>query len=210
MNVSEPVLRKYRDSDYELCEALVNEAWQFDKNFEPQELANLAKCIYTKGSVIGSNFRKVVEIDGKVVGFIFGLNEASSKPKGRILFGLNVLWRLWRIKGLAKTDRKKLIKAINTHEINRSKVVGRGKSEIVLFVVDSAYQGYGIGKNLLSAFISQCKNSDVKFIIVETNRLGASSFYEGVGFKHIADFDSPLHEYATKNGQACMYEYFCK
>lgn len=44
-------------------------------------------------------------------------------------------------------------------------------------------------------------------IIVETNKLGASGFYEQVGFKHLGDFDFPLHEFATKGGQACMYEY---
>ena len=104
----EPVLRDYRDSDYEFCEALVNEAWKFDSNFNPQELADLAKFIYTMGSVIGSNFRKVVESDGKVVGFIFGLNTKSNKPKGRVLFGLKVLWRLWRIKELAKEERNRL------------------------------------------------------------------------------------------------------
>ena len=66
--------REYRDSDYEICEALVNNAWKFDSNFKPQELADLAKCVYTKGSVIGSNFRMVVEKNGKVAGFLFGLN----------------------------------------------------------------------------------------------------------------------------------------
>ena len=126
-----------------------------------------------------------------------------------MLFELSILWRLLRIKGMTFKDKKKLINNINTHEINRSKVVSRGKSEIVLFVIDPKHQGFGNGKRLLSEFTSQCKNSDVKSIIVETNTLEASSFYEGVGFKHIANFDSPLHEYATKGGQACMYEYYC-
>ena len=123
---------------------------------------------------------------------------------------MKVLWRLWRINGLVKADRKKLIRAINTHETNRSKVVNRGRSEIVLFVVATDHQGFGYGKKLLSEFVFQCKGSGVESIIVETNKLGASSFYEGVGFKHIADFDSPLHEYATKGGQACIYEYCFK
>lgn len=210
MSNMEAVLREYNDSDYEQCEALVNDAWEFDKNFKPQELADLAKCIYTKGSVIGSNYQSVVEVNGKVVGFIFGLNEAATKPKKNVLFGLGILWKLLRIKGMELKDKKKLLNAINTHEINRSKVVDRGKSEIILFVVDANYQGYGFGKGLLSKFTSHCKSSGVKSIIVETNKLGASSFYEKVGFKHIANFDSPLHEYATKGGQACMYEYLCQ
>ncbi|VAX35289.1 hypothetical protein MNBD_UNCLBAC01-2145 [hydrothermal vent metagenome] len=203
-------IREYENFDYEFCEGLVNDAWKFDENFKPQGLSDIAKRIYTKGSVIGSNFRKVVEVNGKVVGFMFGLNEVSAKPKRGTLFELSILWQLLRIRKMAFTDKKKLINAINSHEINRSKVVGRGKSEIVLFVVDPSYQKVGNGKRLLSKFISQCKSSGVKSIIVETNKLGASSFYEGVGFKHIGNFDSPLHEYATKGGQACMYEYSCE
>jgi len=204
------LFRDYRDSDYEGCEGLVNDAWKFDDNFKPQELSDVAKCMYTKGSVIGSNYRKVVVINGKIIGFIFGLNEMTSKPKREVLFGLSILRRILCIKGMRFRGKKKLLGAINTHEVNRSKIVGRGKSEIVLFVVDLNYQGVGNGKRLLSEFITHCKNSDVKSIIVETNSLGASGFYEGAGFKHVGDFDSPLHEYAAKGGQACMYEYRCK
>lgn len=188
----------------------MNDAWGFDNHFKPQELSDVAKRMYTKGSVIGSNFRKVIEIDGKVVGFIFGLNEMSSKPKRGVLFGLDILRRMLCIKEMTFKDKKQLFKAINVHEVNRSKIVGRGISEIILFVVDPNYQGVGIGKRLLSEFTTQCKNSGVKSIIVETNKLGASGFYEGVGFKFVGDFDSPLHEYATKGGQACMHEYTCE
>lgn len=210
MNTLEPVLRKYEASDYEQCEALASNTWQFENNFRPKELADLAKCIYIKGSVKGSNYRSVIEVNGKVVGFIFGLNVAAAKPKKNVLFGLSILWRLLRITGMAYKDKKKLLNAINTHEINRSKIINRGISEIVLFVVDADHQGVGYGKQLLSGFTSHCKSYGVKSIIVETNKLGASSFYEKVGFRHIADFDSPLHEYATQGGQACMYEYVCQ
>ncbi len=203
-------LREYERSDYEACESLVNGAWGFDANFKPQELSDIAKCMYTKGSVIGSNFRRVLEVNGKVVGFIFGLNEILSKPKKEIWFELNTLRRIFFVKGMSFKEKKKMLGAINTHEINRSKVVARGRSEIVLFVVDQDHQGYGNGKRLLTEFIAQCRGSGVKSITVETNKLGASSFYEGVGFQHVGDFYSPLHEYATKGGQACMYEYRCE
>ncbi|NOY73411.1 MAG: GNAT family N-acetyltransferase [Gammaproteobacteria bacterium] len=210
MSKIKALFRDYRDSDYESCEALVSDAWKFDSNFKPQELSEVAKCMYTKGSLIGSNFKRVVEINGKVVGFIFGLNEMSAKPKRGVLFGLSILQRILCIKGMAFKDKKKLFIAINTHEVNKSKIVDRRKSEITLFVVDPNYQGVGNGKKLLSEFITQCKKSGVKSIVVETNKLEASSFYAGVGFKHLGDFDSPLHEYATKGGQACMYEYTCE
>ena len=104
----ETVFRDYENGDYEQCEALVNEAWEFNKNFSPQGLTDIAKLIYTKGSVLGSNYRRVIEIDGDVAGFIFGLNELFDKPKRNFLFGLSVLWKLIRIKPNEPGDKKKL------------------------------------------------------------------------------------------------------
>jgi len=203
------IFREYKEDDYEQCEELVNQAWGFDKIFAPKALADLAKCIYTKGSVLGSNYKMVVEADGKIVGFIFGLDEYSKTPGKKILFGLSVLWKLRRIKSEKPQDKKELIIAIKSHDKGRASVVDRGRSEIVLFVVSQEYQGRGCGKGLWSGFKQQCIKHDVSSIIVETNTLGASSFYEHIGFKHLGDFDSPLHDFATKGGQACIYEYIC-
>jgi ribosomal protein S18 acetylase RimI-like enzyme len=200
--------REYKINDYILCEELVNQAWRFDKIFSSKALSDIAKLIYTKGSVLGSNYRSVVEVDGKVIGFIFGLNEYAKKPGRNILFGLSVLWKLIRAKS-DKTEKNDLINALKIHEKNRNIIVDRGRSEIVLFVVHSEYHGNGFGKNLWAGFKEYCIKSNISSIIVETNKLGASSFYEHIGFKHLGNFNSPLHEFATKNGQACIYEYSC-
>jgi len=60
----------------------------------------------------------VVEVDGNVAGFLFGFNEFSTKPSKNILFGLSILWRLFRIKTKNPQDKKDLINAINIHEKN--------------------------------------------------------------------------------------------
>lgn len=206
----EEILREYRDSDYKQCEELVNQAWGFDKIFAPVELSNLAKCMYTKGSVLGSNYRMVIEVNGKVAGFIFGHNECSVKPGLNILYRLSMLWKLIRVKSEKPRSKNEFLNAIKDHANNRTKLIRRGKSEINLFVVGKEYQGKGFGKKLWKGFLANCNDSGVGSIIVETNKLGACSFYEQVGFKHLGDFDSPLHDFATKGGQACMYEYVCK
>lgn len=204
------LLREYREEDYVQCESLVNQAWGFDKIFAPEALANLAKGMYTKGSVLGSNYRMVVEVDGKVAGFIFGFNERSRKLGLNLIYRLTMLWRLIRVKTEKPKNKNDFINAIKDHEQNRNKLISIGKSEIILFVVGKEYQGRGYGKQLWSGFLNQCKNSGVSSILVETNKLGASSFYELLGFRHLGNFDSPLHEFATKGGQACIYEYVCK
>lgn len=203
----EQLFRQYKEEDYKQCQELVNQAWGFDKIFSPKALSDLAKCIYTRGSALGSNYKMVVEVDGNVVGFIFGLDECSKKPGRNILYGLSILWKLIRIKSEKPEDKNDLINAIKLHEKNRSHVVEKGRSEIVLFVINKEYQGKGFGKKLWSGFKEQCISHRVSSIIVETNKLGASSFYEQIGFNHKGNFDSPLHEFATKGGQACMYEY---
>lgn len=210
MNEGNVIFRKYRDSDYGACERLVSDAWLFEKNFLPKEMASLAGYLYTMGSVAASNFRRVVEEEGKVVGFLFGLNEKEAVPKHelqRLLPKLAVLKRLFSIKGVRFKEKMDLFKAMGLHEANRAKLVERGRSEIILFVVDPGYQGAGYGRQLFDEFKAYCAQSGVQSIVVETNKLGASSFYEHIGFRHLGDFDSPLHEYATKGGQACMYEY---
>lgn len=205
-----PIYRDYRKSDYSQCEELVNEAWEFDSNFRPQALANIAKQIYTRGSEVNSNYARVVEVDGKVVGFIFGLNANRSKPKRNVLFGLKIMFKLLWVKPSVPSTRKELLQAFSDHEVNRSKLVGRGRSEIMLFVIAKAHKGKGFGTRLWSEFLDFCLESKVKSIIVETNRAGAATFYEQLGFQLIGDFDSPVHAFAAPNGQACMYEFFCK
>jgi len=203
--------REYRDSDYSDCEALVDGAWGFERNFHPRELAALGKYLYTMGSVAMSNFRKVAEYNNEVVGFIFGYNEHIPVPKHELQkfsSKLAILMRLLFMKAMKFREKLDFLNSMGTHEKNRTALLERGKSEIVLFVVHPAFHGRGIGKKLFEGFRSFCEKSKVESIIVETNKLGAASFYERIGFKLKGDFDSPLHNYVTKNGRACLYEYF--
>jgi len=85
--------REYQNTDYQRCEELVNKAWFFDEIFKPESFSNLTKLVYTKGSIVNSNFKQVVEIDDEVVGFIFGLNENFKQPKNNILFNFYKLFK---------------------------------------------------------------------------------------------------------------------
>ncbi|MEW6067364.1 MAG: GNAT family N-acetyltransferase [Nitrospirota bacterium] len=210
VNEGNVTFRGYRDNDYLDCETLVDNAWGFEKHFHPYDLAVLGKYLYTMGSVAMSNYRVVAEHDGKVVGFIFGYNERIPLPKHelrKLSSRLAILKRLIFMKGMAFREKLDLRNAMGTHEKNRTTLLKRGKSEIILFVVHPTFQGRGIGKKLFEGFRIFCEKANVGSIVVETNKLGAASFYERIGFRLIGDFDSPLHNYVIKNGQACLYEY---
>jgi len=202
------IFRKYEPGDYQQCEDLVEKTWSLNSIFETPSLSGIATLAYTRGSLEMSNYRMVVEVGNKVEGFIFALNENKKTLRKSIFFRLTILWKLFWLKG-DKTERNALLDALKVHVKNRSNIVERGSSEILLFVVSQERQGKGFGKALWSGFRDCCVESEVKSIFVSTNKDGASSFYQNIGFKHVGDFRSPLHELARWGGQPCMYGYQC-
>lgn len=196
--------REYKKEDYSSCEALVNQAWKFDEVFKPQEFASIAKQLYTRGAELESSYAMVVEHNGRVVGFIFGRNQSTHKTQRNLAFKFGILWKLFRLKA-SRPTKNELLTAMGEHEKNRSEHIPKLRSEIALFVVDKSFHGKGLGKQLWDGFKQDCAGSAVSQVYVETNKKGASGFYEAIGFEHLADFDSPLHEFATPDGQACVY-----
>lgn len=202
--------RAFKKVDYTQCEALVCKAWKLNLHFQPPALSELIQHLYTQGAVIHSNYFQVAESDGKVVGFIFGLNIHQPKPKPSIWFNLKIIWRLLSLNPIEPSSRKTILNAFAMHAKNREKLVKRTQSEITLFVVDKAFQGQGIGQALWKNFLSYCQTDSNKTILVETNTAGAATFYEHIGFKLVGEFDSPVHQFVEKQGNACLYEYYCK
>jgi ribosomal protein S18 acetylase RimI-like enzyme len=202
-------IRNFEHHDYDRCEELVNEAWYFDKVFSDKNLSKTALRFYTKAGLCSGNMNLVAVDQGKVVGFLFGLNIlAKSKPRGKIKLALDAFIS-FNVKKMDKIERNKFIKALTDHHKNRTVIEPGTESEICLFVVSQDLRGKNIGTKLWEKFRDSCITSGVKRIRVETNKLGASSYYEKQGFTLVNNFYSPLHEIATPDGQACMYEYIC-
>lgn len=205
----EIAIRNFEQRDYERCEELVNEAWHFDKIFGDANLSKAALWMYTKGGLCSGNMNLVAVDQEKVVGFLFGYNALSKTGVWeKIKLALNAIIA-FNFKKMDKIERNKFIKALADHNKNRSEVESGKASEICLFVISQDSRGKNIGTKLWEKFRDSCIKSGVKRIRVETNSLGASSYYEKQGFTLVSNFYSPLHEIATPNGQACMYQYDC-
>jgi len=202
-------IRNFEQHDYDRCEELVNEAWHFDKIFADKSLSKIALRMYTKGGLCSGNMNLVAVDKDRVVGFLFGFNLlAKTKPRGRIKLALDAIFS-FNFKKMDKIERNKFIKALADHHKNRNAIEPGKESEICLFVVSQDLRGKNVGTKLWEKFRDSCIAFGVKRIRVETNKLGASGYYEKQGFKLVSNFYSPLHKIATPEGQACMYEYFC-
>ena len=74
-------------------------------------------------------------------------------------------------------ERNKFIKALTDHNKNRAIIEPSKASEICLFVVSQDLRGKNIGTKLWEKSRDSCITTGVKRIRVETNKLGASSYY---------------------------------
>jgi len=204
------VIRDYDDRDYPACEDLVGRTWRFAEHFHPSGFCAVAEYWYTRGSVVASNFKRVVESNGQVVGFLFGYNNRrplDSGPARQLVTGFAILTRLLLVRGMSLGAKFALLGMINRHEVNRSEVEKRGASEINLFALEQDFQRQGLGRRLVMQFLDDCKGHGAKRVIVEVNISQASGFYEKCGFVKISEFISPLHEIAAGRGSlAALYE----
>ena len=202
-------IRKFEKNDYHYCEELVNEAWNFDTLTNDPVLNKIFLRLYTKGGLCAGNMNLVAVCQDRVIGFLFGYDLLSKiKPRGKIKLALESIIS-FNSKKIDKTERDRFIKAVTDHNKNRSALEHGKESEVCLFVVSKAFQGKKVGTRLWETFRDTCIATGVKRIQVETNAHGASSYYEQQGFTLVGNFYSPLHELATPEGQACMYEYIC-
>jgi len=175
------VIREYADNDFQACEDLVGRTWQFSEHFRPAGFCDVAKYGYTRSSVAGSNFKRVVESDGRVVGFLFGCN--TRKPVGfgplrQMLLSFGTLRRLVYVRGLRPGEKLAFLRTVNQHETNRGKVEKRGASEINLFALEQGFQRQGLGRQLVTQFLDDCRRHGVRRVIVEVNVSQASGIYE--------------------------------
>ncbi|WP_430933108.1 hypothetical protein [Saccharicrinis sp. 156] len=105
-------IRNFEQQDYDRCEELVNEAWHFDKIIADKNLSKTALRMYTKGGLCSGNMNLVAVYQGRVVGFLFGLNHlAKTKPRGRIRLALDAIFS-FNFKKMDKVERNKFIKTL--------------------------------------------------------------------------------------------------
>lgn len=206
------MIRGYKESDFEECQKLVNKVWKFDKHFSPLELSRLFQKIYTGSSLSASNFLRVVDEEGKIMGFIFGKIENKRIPKSGyrgFLGQLKLIVSLFFLSGVRLTKKLSYIKIINSHEKNRREVESRECSEVNLFVVDSNSQGKGWGKKLINEFIETCRKENINRIVLETDSESNFGFYQHIGFKIKGSFYSPLlKEFTGNTGNTSIYELY--
>lgn len=204
------MIRNFKEQDIISCIDIINNVWEFDSRFVPQELSDLLKNYYVKGSLSNSNFAIVDVYDSIVNGFLFGRCGRKScfhTEYSGLFGGLRFIEQLFRIRSVKIFRKLHFLRIALAHEINRRQVPVGKTNEVCLFAVGTSSQGKGVGKQLMISFIDYCKNQNLSAITLETDLSSNYGFYEHFGFQLKGEFNSLLQmEYSGKSDKTLVYE----
>ncbi len=204
------MIRDFHYRDIDQCKEIINLVWDFDSRFSPIQLSTLFKTVYVTSSLSESDFAKVIEVDGKIEGFIFGKLGKGNFVKTEFsgFFGmLKLLYKFLFLRGAELKRKAHYLRIMREHDAKRSEIEPNKEVEVNLFAVDPNTQGKGYGKVLISSFVEHCRSKGAHTITLETDKECNMGFYEYFGFKIKGEFSSPLQkEYSGKSGICYVLE----
>jgi len=202
-----PQLRSFRFTDLPKCYEIVVLSFGVPERISPRNLADFLAKLYVESSVIESSKAFGLEVDGEVVGFLFGRlpNEPLFRGRYSGFFGkLAMIGELLFLKGVSLVSKWTWLK--NGIEHDRRSPDLDTKCEVVLFAISPAAQGLGGGRLLLEAFIDHCVTNGQSDLYLETDTSSNFRFYEHLGFKHIDSFNSPIAAaFSGGSGETFVY-----
>ena len=179
------------------CSILAWGAWVADSD-KGDEFANpLVMEGYVRTFLVRSNWTEVAHDSHGVIGLLFGrvrglrekaVNGSLTSMLGMIpqfLFGIHgqhvspiVIWHFFL------TEFKVLVN------------VPRSDAEVNLIIVDSKYQGKGLGRKLMERFVGAARDARCRLVTLYTDDQASNwRFYEALGFRKVATFHDGLTSY---------------
>lgn len=164
--------------DHKDIKRLITEAWFADYTFKDFYIKLYASG-YLNMYLAHADYKMVAKDGDKVVGFIFGNYKKPSffvRLKAKFKLFIYFIIMLFSFPGRRGIKITYITKKVNDKLIKPYKK--ELKNELVLFIVDSNYQGYGIGSTLEKMFCSYLKERNVKKVHLYTDTYSNYKYYE--------------------------------
>ncbi len=179
------LFREVNKHDYNDLKVLINDAWHFEKyTNNPNSVKHILNAnMHT--ALLTQNYTQVAELNGEVVGFLYGRVDGRSIPLKNLTHLPYILFHGACLLLKSRHERNLVRGFFNLIKVY-TKLLQNTKSEydgeLVFFVVSSKCRGKGIGKQLLNNYLDYCRQNSVKNIYVYTDENCNYGFYDFNGF----------------------------
>ena len=190
----EPSFRQFRPDDMDACSRLAWNAWAADADMRDEFANPRVMEGYVRTFMVRSNWTEIAYDSSGVIGLLFGrIGRIKNREKpGPLASELGMIPQF-----IFGVDGQRISPAVIWHFFSTEfKVlvnVPRSDAEVNLIIVESRYQGKGLGKKLMERFIGAARDAGCKSVTLYTDDQASNwRFYEILGFKKVATFHDGL------------------
>lgn len=169
--------------DHKDIKRLITEEWFSEYTFK-EKYIKLYASGYLNMYLAESDYMMVAKDGDKVVGFIFGnIKNAPFKQRfiSKVKLFFYFIYMLFSYPG-----RRGIKITLITDKVNKKLLEpykDSVKNELILFIVDEAYRGYGIGSTLEKMYTNTLKEKGIKKVFLFTDTYSNYKYYEHRGYE---------------------------
>jgi ribosomal protein S18 acetylase RimI-like enzyme len=193
--------RSYQQRDLAACSEIAARAWPASPLFQGQRDRIELMRAYLEFAGLLSTVKEVICVSDRVVGFFFGRlsDEFTFKAAARALsaipaIGFGILTGIYG-------HMQRPLEFLGKFALTELKVLvfsPRAEGEILLFAIDSAYRGQGLGTEMMTRFVQKARHHAVRTLALYTEERSNSIFYDKSGFKRCKVFRDNVTSFVTK------------
>lgn len=205
------IYREIQKKDYDYIREMMNKNFHLYEYIEDERVLKTFLNSYLYSCLAEKTFSMVAEKNGQTIGVILGKANKIFNISSYILNSVKYLYYIFltilkskfygidlkQYKGITRIYKELMKKSNKNFE-----------GVLTLFVVSKNFQGYGIGKKLLSYFFDYEKLHNVKNIYLYTDSKCNYKFYDTQGFEKL---NEDIFKVKNKNKefdlQIFLYEY---
>lgn len=175
-------LRPYCEEDYQAIAKLIAQTWEFDTFCTPQ-VAKLLSYVYLDECLVEQNFAQVAICNNQIAGIIMGNSfcDHCALKQDQLRLAHNQEALNSTVEGREVSSFFEQIYKVDDTLLTNTGHQYQGKVE--LFIVNSAFQGLGLGKKLFASCLEFFKRKKVNDFYIFTDSSCNFGFYDHMGMK---------------------------
>ena len=179
--MDEIIFRKLCRSDVAAVKHMLEEIWEIDKfTTGDSKTANniISSILYS--DLANQNHSEVAVLDGEVVGVLL----ARIKDVGKIhsVWGFKAKYHSFCLKTFRKNKTGCLEYLKVDNSFKKLLAQNTSDSELIFFMVDNNLRGKGVGKALLSHYLSEGRSQGITSLCLVTDTQCNYEYYDRTGF----------------------------